>query len=114
MRELLATGVEFDAVFALNDTLALGAMRVLQESGRRIPRDVAVVGFDDLDESSYCLPALTTINPGRDEIADTAVRILLERISGGAEDASPREIEAGFRLVQRESTDDVPVLSSIA
>jgi len=105
MRELLASGVEFDAVFALNDTLALGAMRVLQESGRRIPLDVAVVGFDDLDESSYCLPALSTINPGRDEIADTAVRILLERISGAAADAPPQEIEAGFRLVQRESTD---------
>ena len=105
MRALLDTGVQFDAVFALNDTLALGAMRVLQESGRRIPLDVAVVGFDDLDESSYCLPALSTINPGRDEIADTAVRILLERISGGDAEQGPREIETDFRLVQRESTD---------
>lgn len=105
MRELLATGVQFDAVFALNDTLALGAMRVLQESGRRIPLDVAVVGFDDLDEASYCLPALSTIDPGRDEIADTAVRILLERISGTAAEVPPREIVSEFRLVQRESTD---------
>jgi len=111
MREMLASGVQFDAVFALNDTLALGAMRVLQESGRRIPLDVAVVGFDDLDESSYCLPALSTINPGRDEIAETAVRVLLERIDGAAADVAPREIEAGFQLIQRESTDLVPAPS---
>jgi len=108
---MLASGVQFDAVFALNDTLALGAMRVLQESGRRIPLDVAVVGFDDLDESSYCLPALSTINPGRDEIAETAVRVLLERIDGAAADVAPREIEAGFQLIQRESTDLVPAPS---
>jgi DNA-binding LacI/PurR family transcriptional regulator len=104
MRQLLESGVEFDAVFGLNDTLALGAMRVLQEAGRRIPDDVAVIGFDDLDEGRYSLPTLSTIDPGRAEIADTAVRVLQERISSREGDVPPREFEARFRVVERESS----------
>ncbi|MFT2817372.1 LacI family DNA-binding transcriptional regulator [Leifsonia sp. A12D58] len=104
MREFLATGVQFDAVFALNDTLALGAMRVLQESGMRIPEDVAVIGFDDLDEARYTLPALSTVDPGRTEIAETAVRVLLERITGAAKDQPPREFLAEYSVVVRESS----------
>ena len=104
MRELLASGVQFDAVFGLNDTLTLGAMRVLQEAGLRIPADVAAIGFDDLDEAQYSLPTLSTVDPGREEIAETAVRILLERIAETDPAAPPREILADFRVVQREST----------
>lgn len=102
MRELLASGVEFDAVFGLNDTLALGAMRVLQEAGRRVPDDVAVLGFDGLDEAEYSIPSLTTVDPGREWIARTAVATLLERIAGGA-DAPPRTLLADYRILQRES-----------
>ncbi|MHA7283446.1 LacI family DNA-binding transcriptional regulator [Arthrobacter sp. TMS2-4] len=104
MRELLASGVEFDGLFGMNDTLALGAMRALQEAGRRIPDDVAVIGFDDLDEGRYSLPTLSTIDPGRDEIADTAVRVLLERISGRDGSVPPREFEARFQVIERESS----------
>jgi len=102
MRELLARGVEFDAVFGLNDTLALGAMRALQESGRHVPDDVAVVGFDGLDEAEYSIPSLTTVDPGREWIAKTAVQTLLERIAGDAE-AAPRTLLADFRILERES-----------
>jgi DNA-binding LacI/PurR family transcriptional regulator len=102
MRELLAAGVEFDAVFGLNDTLALGAMRVLQEAGRRVPEDVAVLGFDGLDEAEYSIPSLTTVDPGREWIARTAVSTLLERIAGDA-DAPPRTLLADYRILQRES-----------
>jgi len=102
MRELLARGVEFDAVFGLNDTLALGAMRALQESGRHVPDDVAVVGFDGLDEAEYSIPSLTTVDPGREWIAKTAVQTLLERIAGDA-DAAPRTLLADFRILERES-----------
>lgn len=102
MREMLARGAEFDAVFGLNDTLALGAMRVLQEAGRRVPDDVAVVGFDGLDEAAYSIPSLTTVDPGRDWIAKTAVSTLLERIAGGT-DAVPRTLLADFRILERES-----------
>jgi len=104
MRALLASGVRFDAVFAFNDTLALGAMRVLQEAGIRVPDDVAVVGFDNLDEAQYSLPSLTTVDPGREEIAETAVRVLLERIDERDPAQPPRELFAEFSIVEREST----------
>ena len=104
MRALLASGAEFDAVLAFNDAMALGAMRVVQEAGLSIPGDVAIVGFDDIDETRYTLPTLTTVDAGREEIADVAVRFLVERISGEAQGVLPREHLAGYRLVQREST----------
>ncbi len=104
MRALLDSGVEFDAVFGLNDTLALGAVRVLQDSGLRIPQDVAVIGFDGLDETKYSLPTLSTVDPGRDEIAETAVRILVERIANRDERRPPQRYLADFAIVEREST----------
>lgn len=103
MRELLDRGAEFDAVFGLNDTLALGAMRVLQESGRRVPEDVAVMGFDDLDEARYSIPSLTTVDPGREWIAATAVRTLLERIAHPDGAGPGRLLLADFRIAERES-----------
>ena len=104
MRSVLAAGIEFDGIIAFNDSIALGAMRVLQEAGLRIPQDVAVIGFDDIDEAQYSMPTLSTIEPGREEIADVAIRLLLERISAGAEAGPPRQVKAHFRLIQREST----------
>jgi DNA-binding LacI/PurR family transcriptional regulator len=104
MREVLASGVAFDGVVAFNDSIALGAMRVLQEAGLRVPQDVAIIGFDDIDEASYSLPTLSTIDPGREEIADTAVRVLLERIRGSRPPAPPREYVTSFRVIQRESS----------
>lgn len=104
MRTLLDRGVPFDAVFALNDELALGALRVLNERRVRIPDDVAVIGFDDVDEAQYSLPSLTTVDPGRREIAHLAVDVLLQRIVGGADQPPTREVRSSFRIVQREST----------
>ena len=104
MRTLLDRGVPFDAVFALNDELALGALRVLNERRIRIPDDVAVIGFDDVDEAQYSLPSLTTVDPGRREIAHLAVDVLLQRIVGGADQPPTREVRSSFRIVQREST----------
>lgn len=102
MRDLLEAGARFDAVFGLNDTLALGAMRVLQEAGLRVPDDVAVVGFDDLDEAEYSIPSLTTIDPGRDWIARTAVDTLRARIAGTAPDGVALHL-AEYRVAVRES-----------
>lgn len=103
MHDLLDRGATFDAVFGLNDTLAQGAVRVLQEAGYRVPDDVAVIGFDDLDETRYSLPTLSTVDPGRGEIAETAIRLLLERIKN-PDAGPPREVESAFRVVPREST----------
>jgi len=76
----------------------------MQEAGLRIPDDVAVIGFDDIDETRYSLPTLSTIDPGRDEIAETAVRLLVERIADSGRAIPPREYEANFRVIQRESS----------
>jgi len=102
-RELLRRGVPFDALFGFNDTLALGAMRVLQEAGRRVPEDVAVMGYDDLDEAAYSIPSLTTVDPGRGWIAATAVKTLLDRIARGPDLGAPALLLADFRIAARES-----------
>lgn len=104
MRKLLDSGVEFDAVFGFNDTLALGAVRVLQDAGRRIPEDVAVIGFDGLDETKYSLPTLSTVDPGRNEIAETAVRVLAERIAEQDDPRPPQQYLTDFSILAREST----------
>ncbi len=103
MRMLLARGVDFDAVFALNDELGLGALRVLREHGIEVPDAVAIIGFDDVDEGRYSLPSLSTVDPGRREIARLAVEVLLDRIAGSVT-GPPRELRSAFRIVDREST----------
>ena len=101
---LIDEGVAFDGIVCFNDSLALGAIRVLAQNGIRVPQDVSVIGFDDLDESRYSLPALTTISPGREQIAALAVEMLLERISARDDVIAAREITVPFTLVEREST----------
>lgn len=104
MDRLIQSGVDFDAVVCFNDALALGAMRALQRAGRRIPEDVAVVGFDDIEDSGFSTPTLTTISPERDEIARVAVDLVVRLIDGGSMPASAAHVETGFSLVVREST----------
>jgi DNA-binding LacI/PurR family transcriptional regulator len=89
-------------VFALNDLLALGAIRALAAHGVRIPEDVAVAGFDNIDESGYSSPTLTTVDAGRVQIARTAVELLVRRMAG--DDSAPEEIVAPYELHVREST----------
>ncbi|QKJ18046.1 LacI family DNA-binding transcriptional regulator [Microbacterium hominis] len=103
-RELIDSGVDFDAVFGLNDALTLGVMRVLQESGRRIPEDVAVIGFDNIEEAEYAVPSLTTIDPGRELIAQRAVDLLVQQIGSGAQRPEhPTAETVGFEVIVRES-----------
>lgn len=102
VQRLLDAGEEFDAVFAFNDTLALGAIHALQGAGLKVPGDVSVMGFDDTEEGEYSMPTLTTLDAGRREIAELAVESLLKRV---ADPASPvRHIEVDFRIVERGST----------
>lgn len=103
-RRMLEEGVSFDAVFALNDTLGLGVLRALGETGIRVPEEVAVIGFDNIDESRFSVPSMSSVDPGRDEIAEIAVELLLERIGEKGEPRPPRQIKADFRIVAREST----------
>ena len=104
MRRFLARGIDFDGVVAFNDQIALGALRVIQEAGLRVPQDVAIIGYDDVDETRYALPSLSTIDPGRDEIVEVALRYLTGRIDGSAADLPARDHLTAFTLRQREST----------
>ncbi len=104
MRDFLGRGVPFDGVVAFNDAMALGAMRVIQESGLRVPDDVAIIGFDDIDETRYSLPTLSSVDPGRDAIAEEAVRLLCERIDQETELVPPRLAMPASRVIRREST----------
>ena len=103
VRRLLASGVDFDGVFAMNDSLALGVLRVLHQERVRIPEEVAVIGFDNINEGQYAMPSLTTVDPGRTEIAERAVDLLVERIAQRAPIDEPREILVDFAVVRRES-----------
>jgi len=92
-----------DAVFCFNDLLALGALRTLLRSGVRVPEDIAVVGFDDIEDGRYATPTLSTVKPDKAEIARLAVELLADRLAGDR-DTAPRELVAGHELVIREST----------
>ncbi|MCP2365910.1 DNA-binding LacI/PurR family transcriptional regulator [Agromyces flavus] len=104
---MIDEGVSFDAVFALNDTLGLGVLRSLGEAGLRVPEDVAVIGFDNIDESRFSVPSMSSVDPGRDEIAEIAVELLSERILEKGERRPPRQVKPEFRIVVRESTGGV-------
>lgn len=104
MRRMLAAGTPVDGVFGFTDTLALGAMREVQAAGLRIPEDVAVIGFDSIDETLYSLPPLSTIDPGRADIAETAVGLLADRIGGGAAPAAPVLHLMDYAVLARDST----------
>lgn len=91
-----------DAVFCFNDLMALGALRALHERGLRVPDDVAVIGFDDIEDGAFHVPTLSTVSPDKEQIAGEAVRALAAKLRG--EDDEPRELSADHRLVIREST----------
>ncbi|WAU82508.1 LacI family DNA-binding transcriptional regulator [Streptomyces sp. Qhu-G9] len=90
--QALADGVEFDAVFGHNDPSAAGVLAALHGAGLEIPRDVAVVGFDDVELASYTYPALTTIRQPMWEMGEAAARLLLDHVRGSPEAAPSRTI----------------------
>lgn len=107
MERLLALEQPPQAVFCFNDLLALGAQRTALARGLRIPRDIAVAGFDDIEDGRYSTPTLTTVSPDKEQIARVAVTMLEQQIHGhrraGSRSRLPEET-AGHRLLVREST----------
>ena len=91
-----------DALFCFSDELAAGALRALHEIGVRVPSQVGVVGFDDVEESAFSTPSLTSIRPDKNAIAVAALEILNERIQGSA--VAPRDIRVAYQLIARESS----------
>lgn len=92
-----------DAVVCFNDLLALGALHMLHRRGVAVPQDVAVIGLDDIAESRFSTPTLSTVSQDQVQIATLGVDALLQRISFGSGEP-PRELAADYRLVVRDST----------
>ncbi|MGV9284302.1 LacI family DNA-binding transcriptional regulator [Streptomyces sp. NPDC003730] len=100
MRQLLEDDPDVDAVFAANDLMAIGALRTLHQAGRRVPDDVAVVGFDDIEAAAYTTPALTSVRSSMADQATATVRLLLALIEG----APRKPVIMPNELVVRESS----------
>jgi LacI family transcriptional regulator len=100
-RRLLQRTRDFTALFAYNDLSAIGALRALRDCGLRVPDDVSVVGFDDINSAAFQIPSLTTVRQPLDKMGALACEILLQRIQGGA---NPLEVTVDPELVIREST----------
>lgn len=103
MARLLDAPQPPDAVFCFNDALAMGALRTLLRRGVRVPDDIALVGFDDIEESRFSTPTLTTIAPDKQRIAELALGLLSARKANPSQ-AEPRTALADFTLHVREST----------
>lgn len=102
MRALIEEGVPFDAVFCCTDSLAMGAMSALWSAGLRVPEDVSVAGFDDIDEAEFAVPPLTTVRFGKRAYAKAALDRLVARMDGLEEPAS--RIAIPVEIVDRAST----------
>ncbi|GAA2596639.1 MULTISPECIES: LacI family DNA-binding transcriptional regulator [Streptomyces] len=102
MTSLLAEHPDTDGVFTANDLMAQGAVQVLRDHGRRVPQDVAVVGFDDSSVAVTCRPRLTTVRQPVEEMAATMARLLDEHITGTR--TEPASAVFDPELVVRDST----------
>jgi len=99
---LLARMPEVTAVFAANDSMALGVLRALHDHGRQVPGHVSLIGFDDLPEGAYLTPRLTTVRQDFTEVGRIALSLLVEQIESHVR--GPRRVVVGTTLVVRDST----------
>ena len=102
-----AAGLRPTAVLAMSDAMAIGALRAARELGLRVPADLSIVGFDDLDVAEYTDPPLTTVHQPNRRKGEEAVRFLLD---GGRQHATagPAEHHFATHLVVRGSTASAP------
>jgi LacI family transcriptional regulator len=99
---LLQVRPRLTAIFALNDLMALGALRAAAEAGYSVPKDLAVVGYDDLEITHFTNPPLTTIAQPKKEIGVQAVQLLVERMA--LKSRPPRRLVLPPELIVRRST----------
>lgn len=103
-KDLISSGKKFTAVFSGNDKMALGLIHALNQKSLEVPRDVSIVGFDDLEESKHYRPALTTVRQDFSEFGSRAIAMLQSQISG---EGKPKFEELNPELVLRNSCDVV-------
>lgn len=110
-QKLLASSEPFTALFTFNDISAIGAIQALREAGRRVPEDVSVVGFDDIQSAAFQNPALTTVRQPLREMGMIAAETLLRRIAAPAKAHYPKEIMVEPELIVRGSSALAPKVS---
>ena len=106
LKQLVARHPEIDGVFASNDQTALGVLRAARQLGRRVPGDLAVVGFDDIPEAAYFYPSLSTVRQDMVELGRRAVRMLGQAIETTQDGAvpTPETVLLQPELIVRESS----------
>ncbi len=107
MKRLLAARPDIDAVFAASDLMAAGAITVLDAAGRRVPEDVAVVGYDDSAIAVTLRPPLTSVRQPIEEMGHEMARLLIDIVEGG--DPVPRRVILATNLVPRASSAGRPM-----
>jgi LacI family transcriptional regulator len=104
MQKLHASGEKFDAVFCGNDMLAFGAIKGLEEANIRVPEEVAVVGYDDIQSASLFNPSLTTVQQPILDIGLELISLLLQLMEQAVENRTPRKIVVPTQLIVRASS----------
>ena len=104
--QLLESPSRPTALLAINDLLAVGALRAIKDLGLDVPRDISLVGYDDIPLSKYLVPRLSTASKDGEKIGREATRLLLARLKDP--DRPPQEIRLPARLILRESTGPAP------
>lgn len=106
VQQLLSQKRRFTAIVSFNDLSAIGAVRALHDAGLRVPRDVSVVGFDDIQAAGFHVPSLTTIRQPLRQMGALGATLLLKSIRG---EAQPDFVNVEPELIVRESTSPAPV-----
>ncbi len=103
-QRLLASKAPFTAIFAFNDVSAIGAIRAVREAGLRVPQDVSVVGFDDVQSAAFQNPALTTVRQPLRTMGILAAEAIISQIASPGEHPPSRQVIVDPELVVRDST----------
>ncbi len=105
-KSLLARQTDITAIFCSNDVTAIGAMKAIKESGKRIPEDISIISIDDIDTAQYLTPMLTTVHMPVEEMGQMTAKTLIDRIEGGHK--LPIKITLPFYIATRESCGPCP------
>ena len=103
-KELLKAGEEFTAIYAISDQMAVGACKAIFESGKSVPEDYSVTGFDGLDIAQFYNPSITTLRQPMEEMAEATIRTLLELIRKKSKN---RHIVFDGELVEAQSVREI-------
>lgn len=103
-KELLASGTEFTAIYAISDLIAFGAYKAIFEAGKRIPDDYSVMGFDGIEMTKYYNPSLTTMVQPCEKMVQSSIELLMDAIKGNSE---KKHVIFDADLLERDSVADI-------